>query len=84
MLTQIANQPLTWPQVSESVNLLKFKPIIRMGKRGDISDFEHNMVVGVRRAGPNMKLLVYWDFHRKIINSYPGSSSCAGENAVLV
>ncbi len=32
-------------------NLLKFKPSIRMGKKGDLSDFEHGMVVGTRRAG---------------------------------
>ncbi len=32
-------------------DLLKFKPSIRMGKNGDLSDFERGMVVGVRRAG---------------------------------
>ncbi len=31
--------------------LLKFKPSIKMGKKGDLSDFEHGMVVGARRAG---------------------------------
>jgi len=31
--------------------LLKFKPSIRTGKKGDLSDFEGGMVVGVRRAG---------------------------------
>ncbi len=31
-------------------DLLKFKPNIRMGKKGDLSDFERGMVVGVRRA----------------------------------
>ncbi len=30
--------------------LLKFKPSIRMGKKGDLSDFERGMVVGARRA----------------------------------
>ncbi len=30
---------------------LKFKPSIRMGKKGDLSDFERGMVVGARRAG---------------------------------
>lgn len=63
---------------------MKFKPVIRMGKRGDITDFEHDMFVGVGRAGLNMKLLVYWNFHTKTINSYPGSSSGVGENAELV
>ncbi len=32
-------------------HLLKFKPSIRMGKKGDLSDFERGMVVGARRAG---------------------------------
>ncbi len=32
-------------------DLLKFKPSIRMGKKGDLSDFEHGMVVGARRGG---------------------------------
>ncbi len=42
-------------------DLLKFKPIIRMGKKGDLIDFECGMVVGARRAG--LKLQIYWDFH---------------------
>ncbi len=32
-------------------DLLKFKPSIRMGKKGDLSDFERGLVVGTRRAG---------------------------------
>ncbi len=32
-------------------DLLKFKPSIRMGKKGDLSDFESGMVFGARRAG---------------------------------
>ncbi len=32
-------------------DLLKFKSSIRMGKKGDLSDFERGMVVGARRAG---------------------------------
>ncbi len=32
-------------------DLLKFKPSIRKGKKGDLSDSERGMVVGVRRAG---------------------------------
>ncbi len=31
--------------------MLKFKPSIRTGKKGDLSDFERGMVVGARRAG---------------------------------
>ncbi len=32
-------------------DLLKFKPSVRTGKKGDLSDFERGMVVGVRRTG---------------------------------
>ncbi len=32
-------------------DLLKFKPSITMGKKGDLRDFECGMVVGARRAG---------------------------------
>ncbi len=55
LVTQIANQPITWQQLNASRcgedDLLKFKPSIRMGKKGDLSDFERGMVVGARRAG---------------------------------
>ncbi len=34
--------------------MLKFKPSIRMGKKGDLSYFECGMVVGARRAGPSI------------------------------
>ncbi len=30
---------------------MKFKPSLRMGKKGDLSDFERGMAVGARRAG---------------------------------
>jgi len=33
---------------------LKVKLSIRMGKKGDISEFEGSMVVGARRAGLNI------------------------------
>ncbi len=52
------NQPITWQQLNAfrlsrcgEDDLLKFKPSIRMGKKGDLSDFERGMVVGARRAG---------------------------------
>ncbi len=35
-------------------NLLKFKPSITTGKKGDLSDFERGMVVGSRRPGLNI------------------------------
>ncbi len=32
-------------------DLLKFKPSVRMGKKGDLSDFERGMFVGARWVG---------------------------------
>ncbi|KAI5098099.1 hypothetical protein C0J45_11826 [Silurus meridionalis] len=32
-------------------DLLQFKPSVRMGNKGDLSDFERGMVVGARQAG---------------------------------
>ncbi len=66
-----------------------------MGKKGDLSDFERGMVVGVRRSGLSIsKLLIYWDFHTQpslgfTENSpkkrkYPVSGSCVDENALLM
>ncbi len=35
-----------------------------MGKKGDLSDFEREMVVDARRAGLSIsKMLIYWDFY---------------------
>ncbi len=31
--------------------MLKLKPSIRLGKKGDLSDFERGMVVGARQTG---------------------------------
>lgn len=45
-------------------NLLKFKPSIRMGKKGDISDSECSRVVGARQAGLKIqKMRIYWNCH---------------------
>ncbi len=41
----------SWASRCGEDDLLKFKPSIRMGKKGDLSDFECGMVVGARRAG---------------------------------
>ncbi len=70
--------------------MLKFKPSIRTGKKGDLSDFERGMFVGARRAG----LLIYWDFHAQAYlgfienglkkRKYPVSGSCVDENALLM
>ncbi len=53
-----------WSRCGED-HLLKFKPSIIIGKKGDISDFEHGMFVGARGAGLSIKkkMLIYWDFH---------------------
>ncbi len=40
-----------WASRCGEDDVLKFKPSIRMGKKGDLSDFERGMVVGARRAG---------------------------------
>ncbi len=68
-------------------DLLKFKPSIRTGKKGDLS--ERGMVVGARRADLSIsQLLIYWDFHTQPSlgftenglkkRKYPVSGSCVG------
>ncbi len=39
-----------WSSRCGEDDLLKFKPSIRTGKKGDLSDSERGMVVGARRA----------------------------------
>ncbi len=61
-----------------------------MGKKGDLSDFEHGMVVGARRAGLSIS---NWDFHAQPSlgftengqkkRTYPVSGSCVDKNALL-
>ncbi len=41
----MAHQPITWQQLNAFRHFLKFKPSIRMGKKGDLCDFERGMVV---------------------------------------
>ncbi len=75
--------------------MLKFKPSIRMGKKGDLSDFERGMVVGPRRADLSISktadLLGYllatisrvyreWSEKEKISSE----RSCVDENALLM
>ncbi len=67
-----------------------------MGKKGDLSDFEHEMDVGARRAGLSISkvLLIYWDFQAQPSlgftengpkkSKYPVSGSCVDENALLM
>ncbi len=56
-----------------------------MGKKWDLSDFEHGMVVGVFQ-----KLLIYWDFHAHPFTEngpkkrkYPVISSCVDEKNLV-
>jgi len=46
---QISNQPITWQQLSQFrhvvMDQLKFKPSIRIVKKGDLRDLERGMVV---------------------------------------
>ncbi len=95
LVTQIANQPITWQQLNALRHLdvvrrlLKFKPSIRMGKKGDLSDFEHGMVVGARRAGLSIsKTADLLGFSLTTISRvYPNiqwGSSCVDENALLM
>ncbi len=55
LVTQIANHMAATQCIQASRcgedDLLKFKPSIRTGKKGDLSDFERGMVVGDRWAG---------------------------------
>ncbi len=67
-----------------------------MGKKGDLSGFEHGMIVGARRAGLRFfpKLLIYWDFYTQpslafTVNGpkkrkYQMSGSCVDENTLLM
>ncbi len=65
------------------------------GKKGDLSDFEHGMVVGADGLiWVFQKLLIYWDFHAQLYlaftendpkkSKYPVSGSCVDENALLM
>ncbi len=58
MVTQIANQPITWQQLNAFRHLDVVKTTCwssnrasEWGRKGDLSDFERGMVVGARRAG---------------------------------
>ncbi len=66
-----------------------------MGKKGDLSDFEREMVVGARRAGLSIsKTADLLRFSRTTISrvyrewfekeKYPVSDSCMDENALLM
>ena len=42
---------------------LFFRLNVRMGKKCDLSDFDHGMIIGARQGGLSQKLLISWDFH---------------------
>ncbi len=53
MVTQIANQPITWQQLNACRHLDVVKTTQtehQNGEERDLSDFERGMVVGARRA----------------------------------
>lgn len=54
-LNLISNEPITFYQLSEcrygQVGLLTFKPSIKMGNKGDLSNFKYSTVVGARQFG---------------------------------
>ncbi len=58
LVTQIANQPITWQQLNAFRHLDVVKTTCwssnrasEWGRKGDLSNFERGMVVGARRAG---------------------------------
>ncbi len=58
LVTQIANQPITWQQLNAFRHLDVVKKTCwssnrasEWGRKGDLSDFERGMIVGARRAG---------------------------------
>ncbi len=76
-------------------DLLKFKPSVRTGKKGDLSDFEHRIVVGLRRSGLSIsKTADLLGFPHSTISrftengpkkrKYPMSSSRVNKNAWLM
>ena len=56
-------------------DLLKFQWSIRMGKKGDLSDFECGLVVGARQFWAFQKLVTYWDFHVQPSLGFKGERS---------
>lgn len=99
----ISNQLITWQQLNPfrhvdmvKDNLLKFKPSIRMGKKCDLSDFEHGIAVGARLAGLSISEAadrlsyshttisrVYREWSEKR-RKYPVSCGSLGEYALLM
>lgn len=78
-------------------DLLKSKESIRIGKKGDLSDFDCGTVVGCKRCVGH-KLLIYWDCltntslsriyqewsHKEKKKIYHVSSYCVDRNALLM
>ncbi len=74
-------------------DLLKFKPNIRMGKKGDLNNFECGMVVGARQPGlsisktadlPGFSHTPSLRFTENGREKYPVSGSRVDENDLLM
>ena len=44
---------------------LFFRPNVRTGKKFDLRDFVHGMIVGARQGGLDISETAEWDFHSK-------------------
>ena len=78
-----------WSWLRQSPELQKLN--VRMGKKGDLSTFEHGMVVGARRAGLSISqsaqlLGPFLGFTKNGVKreKHPVCGSPVGENALLM
>ncbi len=73
-----------WASRCDEDDFLKFKPSIRMGKKGDLSDFERGMVVCARRAGLSIWIWICHKVHESMDPSCLVSTVQAGGGGVIV
>ncbi len=67
-----------WASRCGEDDFLKFKPSIRMGKKGDLSDFERGMVVCARQAGLSIWIWIWLKVHESMDPSCLVSTVQAG------